>query len=227
LNEYYNNIVNCSLPVANTGADIASTLKYFSQTLQTLLKEISLEEIDVVDLESSNATATAATDHHHHHHHHQNQHHHPQPNEEVNLLSMGLVESTNTLGTIVNQTVSHLAKTTTTTALGDDDKLIYTATNRTRKFPNLNYSTLYHSLINIIEIIPTIQTGQISVGQSLLHTFGCLAPFLAEDLIDSLPYTIALTLTSFPRDLHKYIMDILCNTLMPIASKLSHFILTL
>jgi hypothetical protein len=33
LNEYYNNIVNCSLPVANTGADIASLLKYFSQTL--------------------------------------------------------------------------------------------------------------------------------------------------------------------------------------------------
>ena len=33
LNEYYNNVVNCSLPVNNTGADIASTLKYFSQTL--------------------------------------------------------------------------------------------------------------------------------------------------------------------------------------------------
>ena len=33
LNEYYNNIVNCSLPVANTGADIASTLKSLSTIL--------------------------------------------------------------------------------------------------------------------------------------------------------------------------------------------------
>lgn len=100
----------------------------------------------------------------------------------------------------------------------DDDKLVNTFDNRIRKFPNLNYSTLYHSLLNLIEVVPNIQTNQISIGQALIHTFGCLSPFLTDDLIDSLPYTIALTLTSFPRDLHKYIMEVLCNSLLPIAS---------
>lgn len=101
----------------------------------------------------------------------------------------------------------------------DDDKIVNASAVRVRKFPNLNYSTLYHSLLNLIEVVPSIQTGQIGIGQALIHTFGCLAPFLTDDLIDSLPYTIALTLTSFPRDLHKYIMEVLCNSLLPIASK--------
>ena len=105
----------------------------------------------------------------------------------------------------------------------DDDKIVNVSAVRVRKFPNLNYSTLYHSLLNLIEVVPSIQTGQIGIGQALIHTFGCLAPFLTDDLIDSLPYTIALTLTSFPRDLHKYIMEVLCNSLLPIASKLACF----
>ena len=207
--------MNCSLPVVNTGADIASTLIYFSQTLQSLLKEISsLDDAETTIVTDTDASVTIPNQ--------------PQQmisvdgkSEETRLLS--LVESTNTLGSIVNQTVSHLAKSSPT-VMTDEDKLVYTATNRTSKFPNLNYSTLYHSLINIIEIIPTIQTSQISVGQSLIHTFGCLAPFLADDLIDSLPYTIALTLASFPRDLHKYIMDTLCNSLLPIASIYIYFL---
>ena len=91
--------------------------------------------------------------------------------------------------------------------------------NRIKKFPNLNYSTLYHSLLNFIEIIPTIQQSQIAVGQALIHTFGCLAPFLTDDLIETLPHTIALTLTTFPKELHKQIMEVLCNTVIHISSK--------
>lgn len=100
-----------------------------------------------------------------------------------------------------------------------EDKL-YSNANRIKKFPNLNYSTLYHSLINIIEIIPTLQINQVAFGQTLIQTFGYLAPFLTDDLIESLPYTIALTLTTFPRDLHKCIIDTLCNSILPIASKI-------
>ena len=90
---------------------------------------------------------------------------------------------------------------------------------RLKKFPNLNYTALYHSLMNIIEIIPTLQLSQIPVGQALIHTFSCLAPFLPDDLVESLPYNIALTLITFPKDLQKYIVEILCNTLIPMASK--------
>lgn len=121
-----------------------------------------------------------------------------------------------------NTGTTTMTTTTTTTSL-DDDKILNTSAVRMRKFPNLNYSTLYHSLLNLIDVVPNIQTGQIGIGQALIHTFGCLAPFLADDLIDSLPYTIALTLTSFPRDLHKYIMEVLCNSLLPIASTNSTF----
>ncbi|CAF0899614.1 unnamed protein product [Brachionus calyciflorus] len=150
LNEYYNNIVNCSLPVANTGADIASTLKYFSQTLLTILKETNLDdEVEVNDSDKQN---------------------------EETLPSI-----------------------------------------RIKKFPNLNYSTLYHSLLNIIEIIPSIQQSQIAVGQALIFTFGCLAPFLSDDLIETLPHTIALTLTTFPKELHKQIIEVLCNTVIHIS----------
>ena len=95
---------------------------------------------------------------------------------------------------------------------------------RLKKFPNLNYTALYHSLMNIIEIIPTLQLSQIPVGQALIHTFSCLAPFLPDDLVESLPYNIALTLITFPKDLQKYIVEILCNTLIPMASKFKKFL---
>ena len=97
------------------------------------------------------------------------------------------------------------------------DEKILSHTNRIKKFPNLNYSSLYHTLLNIIEIVPTMQTSQTTVAQSLIHTFSCLAPFLTDDLLETLPYTIALTLTNFPFELHKYIMDVLCNCLLPIT----------
>lgn len=124
---------------------------------------------------------------------------------------------------VSSQTPAKSAAASTSATTGgsfqlDEDKLIYPSAHRIRKFPNLNYSTLYHSLLNLIEIVPNIQTSQIAIGQALIHTFGCLTPFLTDDLIDTLPYTIALTLTSFPRDLHKYIMEVLCNSILPIAS---------
>jgi protein unc-79 len=55
------------------------------------------------------------------------------------------------------------------------------------------------------------------LGQSLINLFGCLAPFLSDDLLESYPYTVALTLTTFPKCLHKCIVDTLCNTIIPIA----------
>jgi len=106
-----------------------------------------------------------------------------------------------------------------TTSPGDEK--IYSSANRIKKFPNLNYLNLYNALMNLIEIIPTIQLSP--VGHALIHTMTCLAPFLSDEIVESLPYTIALTLTTFPKDLQKIIIDSLCNNFLPLACKLNFF----
>jgi hypothetical protein len=58
----------------------------------------------------------------------------------------------------------------------------------------------------------------IAIGEALVQALSFLAPFLTDDLIQSLPYTMALTLTTFPKELQNCIMEVLCNTLLPIAS---------
>ena len=52
-------------------------------------------------------------------------------------------------------------------------------------------------------------------GQSLLHTMSCLVPFLEHSLIDSLPYLVASSLTTFPVSLHRDIVNTLCHYLLP------------
>ncbi len=93
----------------------------------------------------------------------------------------------------------------------------FATVHRIRIFPTLSYTTLYHSLLSLLEIVPCVQINQVAVGESLLKTFECLCPFLSDDLLESLPYTISLSLTTFPKDLHKAIVDCLCNTILPIS----------
>lgn len=106
--------------------------------------------------------------------------------------------------------------------INSSDEKFNTAVNRLKKFPNLNYVNLYNALINLIEIIPTVQLSP--VGQALIHTMTCLTPFLPDDILESLPYTIALTLTTFPKDLQKCIIDSLCNNFLPIACKFYYYL---
>ena len=87
---------------------------------------------------------------------------------------------------------------------------------RISKYPTLNYSSLYHSLINLIDIVPLIQTNDVEVAESIIDTLACLAPFLPYELLDALPYTFATTLTIFPVAVRRKTMDRLCNTLLPI-----------
>ncbi|CAF2900291.1 unnamed protein product [Rotaria sp. Silwood2] len=87
---------------------------------------------------------------------------------------------------------------------------------RISKYPTLNYSSLYHSLINLIDVVPLLQAGDTEVAESIISTLGCLAPFLPYELLDALPYTFATTLTIFPSAVKKKILDTLCNTLLPI-----------
>ena len=61
------------------------------------------------------------------------------------------------------------------------------------------------------------------LGESVLHVIGCLVPFLESEVLESLPYTVALTLATFPPSLHKDILTLLCSNLLPVNfSMISH-----
>ena len=55
------------------------------------------------------------------------------------------------------------------------------------------------------------------LGEAMLNVLGCLVPFLEHDLLDSLPYTVASTLATFPPTLHKDTIDLLCSSLLPMT----------
>ncbi|XP_056021737.1 protein unc-79 homolog isoform X2 [Ostrea edulis] len=84
-------------------------------------------------------------------------------------------------------------------------------------FPNLNYTGLYYAILNMIDIVPTMQMKQIEIGEYVLKVLGCLVPFLEHDLLDSLPYTVASTLAIFPPTLHKDTIDLLCSNMLPMT----------
>ncbi|XP_052767692.1 protein unc-79 homolog [Mya arenaria] len=84
-------------------------------------------------------------------------------------------------------------------------------------FPNMNYAGLYKAALSMIDLVPTIQSGNLELGESVLNVLGCLVPFLENDLLDSLPYTVASTLAIFPPTLHKDTIDLLCSNLLPMT----------
>ena len=61
----------------------------------------------------------------------------------------------------------------------------------------------------------------LELGESVLNVLGCLVPFLENDLLDSLPYTVASTLAVFPPTLHKDTIDLLCSNLLPMTLGMS------
>ncbi|XP_014665214.1 PREDICTED: protein unc-79 homolog, partial [Priapulus caudatus] len=99
----------------------------------------------------------------------------------------------------------------------DSDTSHHRDSVRLSMFPNLNYQGLYHAIINIIDVVPLLQFGQYSLGQAIIQTLACLVQFLATELIDVLPYTVASMLAIFPNTLHKEITDLLCNNLLPLT----------
>ena len=62
------------------------------------------------------------------------------------------------------------------------------------------------------------------LGEAVLNVLGCLVPFLMQDLLDSLPFTVASTLVIFPSTLHKDTIDLLCTSLLPMT--LGRYIIT-
>uniref|UniRef100_T1KYI8 Uncharacterized protein n=1 Tax=Tetranychus urticae TaxID=32264 RepID=T1KYI8_TETUR len=87
--------------------------------------------------------------------------------------------------------------------------------SRTTMFPSLDYRSLYATLIQLLELLPHLQSGIQTVGQTLLHTLSCLVPFLEHEYMDTLPYIVASSMAILPSALHKDLLDMLCYNLLP------------
>uniref|UniRef100_A0A670Y9A7 Unc-79 homolog, NALCN channel complex subunit n=1 Tax=Pseudonaja textilis TaxID=8673 RepID=A0A670Y9A7_PSETE len=55
------------------------------------------------------------------------------------------------------------------------------------------------------------------LGQSIFYTTTCLLPFLNDDILSTLPYTMISTLATFPPFLHKDIIEYLSTSFLPMA----------
>ncbi|XP_057379206.1 protein unc-79 homolog [Daphnia carinata] len=84
-------------------------------------------------------------------------------------------------------------------------------------FPSLDYRGLYTVLIQLLEVIPLIQTGVDVLGQALISTILCVMPFIEQDLIDNLPSLVASSIVHLPTSLHGYIVQVLCCFLLPLT----------
>uniref|UniRef100_A0A286XVR6 Unc-79 homolog, NALCN channel complex subunit n=1 Tax=Cavia porcellus TaxID=10141 RepID=A0A286XVR6_CAVPO len=138
LQEYHNRVLHNIYPVPS-GTDIANTLKYFSQTLLSVLRDAPSERG-------------------------------PQ-NRDAQLSD----------------------------------------------YPSLDYQGLYVTLVTLLDLVPLLQHGQHDLGQSIFYTTTCLLPFLNDDILSTLPYTMISTLATFPPFLHKDIIEYLSTSFLPMA----------
>ena len=60
-----------------------------------------------------------------------------------------------------------------------------------------------------------IPSGVYDFGRAFLCTLSSLVPFLERELVDTLPYVVSSTLTSFPPSLVDDVVDVLCWQLLP------------
>ncbi|CAB4070119.1 UNC79 [Lepeophtheirus salmonis] len=68
-------------------------------------------------------------------------------------------------------------------------------TERMALFPNLDYKGLHTSLIQMLDLFPLLPSGLYDFGKGFLSCLCSLIPFLERELIDTLPYIVASTLT--------------------------------
>ncbi|XP_031427437.1 protein unc-79 homolog isoform X4 [Clupea harengus] len=142
LQEYHNRVLHNIYPVPS-GADIANTLKYFSQTLLSVLRDAPAERGGGP----------------------------PQQSRDAQLS----------------------------------------------EYPSLDYQGLYATLATLLDLVPLLQHGQHDLGQAIFYTTTCLLPFLSDDILSTLPYTMISTLATFPPFLHKDIIEYLSTSFLPMA----------
>ncbi|KAL0969069.1 hypothetical protein UPYG_G00222270 [Umbra pygmaea] len=194
LQEYHNRVQHNIYPVPS-GTDIANTLKYFSQTLLSILSRTGRKE----NQEASNLAVP---------------------------MTMCLFPVPFPLTPSLRPQVSSINPTVTRSLLysvlrdAPSDRGGQGQQSRDAQlseYPSLDYHGLYATLVTLLDLVPLLQHGQHDLGQSIFYTTTCLLPFLSDDTLSTLPYTMISTLATFPPFLHKDIIEFLSTSFLPMA----------
>uniref|UniRef100_A0A8C5E1T4 Unc-79 homolog, NALCN channel complex subunit n=1 Tax=Gouania willdenowi TaxID=441366 RepID=A0A8C5E1T4_GOUWI len=194
LQEYHNRVQHNIYPVPS-GTDIANTLKYFSQTLLSILSRTGRKE----NQEASNLAVP---------------------------MTMCLFPVPFPLTPSLRPQVSSINPTVTRSLLysvlrdAPSDRGGQGQQSRDAQlseYPSLDYQGLYVTLVTLLDLVPLLQHGQHDLGQSIFYTTTCLLPFLSDDILSTLPYTMISTLATFPPFLHKDVIEYLSTSFLPMA----------
>ncbi|CAO2587202.1 Protein unc-79 homolog [Lemmus lemmus] len=191
LQEYHNRVLHNIYPVPS-GTDIANTLKYFSQTLLSILSRTGKKE----NQDASNL---------------------PVP------MTMCLFPVPFPLTPSLRPQVSSINPTVTRSLLysvlrdAPSERGPQSRDAQLSDYPSLDYQGLYVTLVTLLDLVPLLQHGQHDLGQSIFYTTTCLLPFLNDDVLSTLPYTMISTLATFPPFLHKDIIEYLSTSFLPMA----------
>uniref|UniRef100_A0A8C0JCB5 Unc-79 homolog, NALCN channel complex subunit n=1 Tax=Chelonoidis abingdonii TaxID=106734 RepID=A0A8C0JCB5_CHEAB len=191
LQEYHNRVLHNIYPVPS-GTDIANTLKYFSQTLLSILSRTGKKE----NQDASNLTVP---------------------------MTMCLFPVPFPLTPSLRPQVSSINPTVTRSLLysvlrdAPSERGQHSRDAQLSDYPSLDYQGLYVTLVTLLDLVPLLQHGQHDLGQSIFYTTTCLLPFLNDDILSTLPYTMISTLATFPPFLHKDIIEYLSTSFLPMA----------
>ncbi|XP_014404573.1 PREDICTED: protein unc-79 homolog isoform X4 [Myotis brandtii] len=191
LQEYHNRVLHNIYPVPS-GTDIANTLKYFSQTLLSILSRTGKKESQ----DASNLTVP---------------------------MTMCLFPVPFPLTPSLRPQVSSINPTVTRSLLysvlrdAPSERSLQSRDAHLSDYPSLDYQGLYVTLVTLLDLVPLLQHGQHDLGQSIFYTTTCLLPFLNDDILSTLPYTMISTLATFPPFLHKDIIEYLSTSFLPMA----------
>uniref|UniRef100_A0A8C2MLY7 Unc-79 homolog n=2 Tax=Cricetulus griseus TaxID=10029 RepID=A0A8C2MLY7_CRIGR len=191
LQEYHNRVLHNIYPVPS-GTDIANTLKYFSQTLLSILSRTGKKE----NQDASNLTVP---------------------------MTMCLFPVPFPLTPSLRPQVSSINPTVTRSLLysvlrdAPSERGPQSRDAQLSDYPSLDYQGLYVTLVTLLDLVPLLQHGQHDLGQSIFYTTTCLLPFLSDDVLSTLPYTMISTLATFPPFLHKDIIEYLSTSFLPMA----------
>ncbi|KAM6961265.1 protein unc-79 homolog [Aplochiton taeniatus] len=197
LQEYHNRVQHNIYPVPS-GTDIANTLKYFSQTLLSILSRTGRKESQ----EASNLAVPMTmclfpvpfplT-----------------PSLRPQVSSINPTVTRSLLYSVLRDAPSERTATAGQGPQSRDAQL--------SEYPSLDYQGLYVTLVTLLDLVPLLQHGQHELGQSIFYTTTCLLPFLSDDILSTLPYTMISTLATFPPFLHKDIIEYLSTSFLPMA----------
>ncbi|KAF7251651.1 hypothetical protein EYD10_02851 [Varanus komodoensis] len=212
LQEYHNRVLHNIYPVPS-GTDIANTLKYFSQTLLRCgPSDIAGLQLPISPSQQSQCILSRTG---------------KKENQDASNLTvpmtMCLFPVPFPLTPSLRPQVSSINPTVTRSLLysvlrdAPTERGQQSRDAQLSDYPSLDYQGLYVTLVTLLDLVPLLQHGQHDLGQSIFYTTTCLLPFLNDDILSTLPYTMISTLATFPPFLHKDIIEYLSTSFLPMA----------